>query len=134
MPDVVGLPTGSVVDDLGSRTVHDLNVAWTKVNVAALEARRGGGGGSGGEGSAGSATARAASAAFLEELPALARSASGYRAMDSGPAATAVRTTPRFRLQGEARYIGKVTGASDITRSDWSAGVHCRMINRRKKA
>ena len=36
MPALIATQTGSVVDDLHSRTIHDLNVAYTTANVASV--------------------------------------------------------------------------------------------------
>ena len=64
-PDVVATPTGSVVDDLNSLTIHNLNQKYTEDNVARLEMLRK------------SANAKT----FLRQLPAVVAAVSGYRAV-----------------------------------------------------
>jgi dienelactone hydrolase len=83
MPHLIATPHGSVVQDLGSKTIFQLNQEWTRENVARLNERRRTG------------------APFLESLPSIARRISGYR--PELPAASKMSPLP------EARFLGKVT-------------------------
>ena len=67
-PEVIATKTGSVVDDLNSLTIHDLNREYTRDNVARLEGLR----------------SSEKFRTFLQQLPAAATAASGYRSVRWG--------------------------------------------------
>lgn len=93
MPALIATPNGSVVSDLGSRTIHDLALDYTRSNVAAVAARR------------------VDIDGFLAALPMAAAAAAGY--ISRQPRAVSAVPLP------EAQFVGKITETAEFAQGAW---------------